>query len=186
MEEKKYADRAVFKTVIKASIETVWSELVKTNSPRPFFWNSRWDPPEMRVGSPYRVISADGKTVAVIGEILEMEPPRRLVTSFRLTSLDDPPCKVTYTLTETPEGVEFRLICENVPAGSKSEKSMAQGARFIVDNFKAYIEKGKITLTSRIMLSFFALMSPFAPKSMRAENWPLERARDAEADHARH
>jgi uncharacterized protein YndB with AHSA1/START domain len=177
MNEKKYADKAIYKVVIKAPIDKVWSELIKTTSPRPFFWNSLWDTPAMKAGSPYRVISADGKAVAVIGEILEMQPPNKMVTSFRLTSLPDPASKVTYTLAATPEGTEFCLITESILAGSKSEKSMAGGARFIVDNFKAFIETGKVTFGARMTLAMYALMAPMMPKALRAENWPLEKAK---------
>lgn len=173
MTEKKYADRAVYKAIIKAPIETVWSELVNTAAPRPFFWNARWDTPAMQAGAPYRMLSKDGRTVAVIGEILEMEPPHRLVTSFRLTALDDPASKVTYTLTETPDGVEFQLIMDEVIAGSKSEKSMARGARFIVENLKSFIERGRPTFGAQATLFLYEVMAPLAPKAMRADNWPL-------------
>lgn len=173
----RYADRQIYKVMIAAPIETVWSELVKTTAPRPFFWNSSWDTPGMQAGSPYRMISADRKVVAVIGEILEMEPPRRLVTSFRLTAHDDPVSKVTYTLLETKGGVELSLITENVLGGSKSEKSMDQGSKFIVENLKAYVETGKVTFGARVMLAMFSFMGGMAPKNLRAENWPLERAK---------
>lgn len=175
MQNKKFADRAVYKVLIKAPIETVWSELIKTTSPRPFFWNSSWDAKAIACGNAYRMVSNGGKTVAVVGEILELDPPHRLVHSFRLTSLDDPPSTITYALKETEDGTEFCLITENVIAGSKSEKSMADGAKFIVENFKAFVETGKVTLAARIMLAMFTLMSPFTPKSMSAEEWPLER-----------
>ena len=175
MDETTYAERAVYQVLIKAPIDTVWSELVNTTSPRPFFWNSSWDTKEMAAGNAYRVVSADDKVVAVVGEILEMDPPRRMVTSFRLTQLDDSPSKVTYELEETDEGTEFRLITENVVAGSKSDKEMGGGSEFIVRNFKAYIETGKITFGARMMLAMMSLMSAFVPKSMRAENWPLGR-----------
>jgi uncharacterized protein YndB with AHSA1/START domain len=175
MQDKKFADRAVYKVLINAPIETVWSELIKTSAPRPFFWNSSWDAREMARGNAYRMVSNGGKTVAVVGEILEMDPPHRLVHSFRLTSLDDPPSTVTYTLKETEGGTEFCLITENIIAGSKSEKSMADGAKFIVENLKAFVETGKVKLGARIMLAMFALMSPLTPKSMSAEKWPLDR-----------
>ncbi len=175
MQDNKYADKAIYKVLIKAPIETVWSELVNTQSPRPFFWNSSWDAKAMASGNAYRMVSNGGKTVAVIGEILEMEPPHRLVHSFRLTSLDDPASKVTYTLKETAEGTEFCLITENIVADSKSEKSMADGSKFIVENFKAYIETGKVTFGARIMLAMFSIMAPFTPKSMSAEKWPLDK-----------
>ena len=175
MQDKKYADRAVYKVLIKAPIETVWSELIKTTSPRPFFWNSSWDAKEMAPGNAYRMVSNGGKTVAVVGEILEMEPPNRLVHSFRLTSLDDEPSRVTYTLKEVGASTEFSLVTENIVAGSKSEKSMADGAKFIVENFKAFTETGQVTFNARMMLAMFSLMAPMTPKSMSAENWPLDR-----------
>lgn len=175
MQNKKFANRAVYQVLINAPIETVWSELIKTTSPRPFFWNSSWDAKEIERGNAYRMVSNGGKTVAVVGDILEMDPPHRLVHSFRLTSLDDPASTVTYALKETEDGTEFSLITENIIAGSKSEKSMADGAKFIVENFKAFVETGKVKFSARVMLAMFALMSPFTPKSMSAEKWPLDR-----------
>ncbi len=175
MAQDKHAERGIYRVLIRAPIDTVWSELVKTTSPRPFFWNSSWDADSMAAGNAYRVVSSDKKVVAVVGEILEMEPPHRLVTSFRLTQLDDPASRVTYTLKEVDGGTEFTLVTEQVLAGSKSEKSMADGSEFIVRNFKAYVETGKVTFGARLMLGMMSLMSAFVPKSMRAENWPLGR-----------
>ena len=175
MNDTTYADRAIYKVLIQAPIDTVWSELVNTTSPRPFFWNSTWDTQKMAAGNTYRMVSNKGKTVAVIGEILEMEPPHRLVTTFRLTALDDPASRVTYTLEETPEGTQFTLTTENVVAGSRSEKSMADGSRFIVRNFKKFIESGHVGFGARLMLAAYKLMAPLTPKAMHADNWPLER-----------
>ena len=174
MSDSKYAERQVYKVIINAPIETVWSELIKTTAPRPFFWNSSWDTPAMKAGKPFRMLSADKRAVGVVGEFLEMKPPHLLSHSFRLTSLDDPPSKVTYTLKETDGGVEFCLITENIVAGSKSVKSMDGGAKFIVENFKAFVETGKATLGTRVTNAMLALMGPMTPKSLRAENWPLE------------
>jgi len=170
---KKFADRAIYKVTIHAPIETVWSQLIDTSSPRPFFWNSSWKAHAMAPGNAYQMVSNNGKTVAVVGHILEMDPPRRLVTSFRLTSLEDPSSRIIYTLEEKDGATEFCLITENIAAGSKSEKSMADGARFIVKNFKAYVETGKVTFQARMLLAMFLLMAPMTPKSMSADKWPL-------------
>ena len=176
MNDDNYAEKSVYRVVINAPIETVWSELVNETEPRPFFWNGSWDTPGFAAGNPYRMASNNGKAVAVIGRILEMDPPHRLVTSFRLTALPDPPSRVTYTLTEKDGGTEFCLITERVLAGSKSEKSMADGSRFIVENFKAFVETGRVTFKARMILGMYSLMAPLMPKSMRAENWPLDKA----------
>jgi uncharacterized protein YndB with AHSA1/START domain len=176
MTDKKYVEKQIYRVQIDAPIETVWSELVNTTKPRPFFWNGSWDTPEFAPGNPYRVAANNGKAVAVIGRILEMDPPNKLVTTFRLTSLPDPASTVTYTLAEKDGGTEFCLITENVIAGSKSEKSMADGSKFIVENFKSYIETGKVSFGAQVMLAMMSLMAPMTPKSMSAENWPFEKA----------
>lgn len=176
MNDNKYADKQVYRVLINAPIETVWSELVNQTKPRPFFWNGTWDAPEFAPGNPYRISANNGKAVPVIGRILEMEPPNRLVTTFRLTNLPDPPSRVTYLLEEKDGGTEFSLITENVLAGSKSEKSMAEGSKFIARNFKAYVETGKVSFGARMMLAMFSLMAPMTPKSMSVENWPFDKA----------
>lgn len=176
MSEQKYAGKEIYKVVIDAPIERVWSELVDTEKPRPFFWNGSWDTPEFAPDNPYRVAANGGKAVAVIGRILEMDPPRKLVTTFRLTALPDPASKVTYLLEEKDGATEFSLITENVIAGSKSEKSMASGSKFIVENFKAYVETGKVSFGAQMQLAMYGLMAPLMPKSMSAENWPLDKA----------
>lgn len=173
-DEKRYVEKQFYRVVINAPIETVWSELVNTKSPRPFFWNARWDTKSMAAGNRYRMASNDDKVVAVIGDIIEMEPPNKLVTTFQLTSLPDPASTVTYLLKEVDGGTEFSLVTEHIVAGSKSEKSMDQGAKFIVENFKAYVETGKVTFSARMMNALYGLMAPMTPKAMRAENWPLD------------
>jgi len=176
MNDQKYAEKQVYKVLIKAPIDKVWSELVDTTRPRPFFWNGSWDTAAIAAGNAYRVSSNQGKAVAVIGRILEIDPPYRLVTTFRLTALPDPPSRVTYTLAEKDGGTEFCLITEQVLAGSKSEKSMASGSRFIVDNFKSWVETGQVTFGARITLAMYSLMAPLMPKTMRAENRPMDKA----------
>ncbi|MEL6301523.1 MAG: SRPBCC domain-containing protein [Pseudomonadota bacterium] len=172
MSETKHAEKSIYKVLIHAPIETVWSELVSTTSPRPFFWNSSWDTEALAEGNTYRMLSADQRTVGVVGRIVEIDPPHRLVTTFKLTNLDDPPSRVTYELDEVEGGTEMRLITEGVIAGSGSEKSMADGSKFIVENFKAFVETGKVRFGARIMLGMMSLMGAFAPKAMRADRWP--------------
>ncbi len=175
MADGQHAEKQIYRVIIKAPIETVWSELVKQASPRPFFWNSSWDAAKIAPGERFRMLSADRRAVGVVGEFLEMNPPHLLSHTFRLTSLDDPPSKVTYTLKETPEGVEFCLITENIVAGSKSVKAMDGGAKFIVANFKAFIETGRSTFGGRVTNAMMGLFGAMVPKALRAENWPLER-----------
>ncbi len=166
-------DKQIYRVVINASIEAVWSELVNINSPRPFFYDALYDTDELAPGAPYRMVSKDRKFAFIVGEVLEFDPPHRFAQTFKFTTTGDPPCTVTYTLKEVDGGVEFCLITENVPAGTKTEKSMAGGGKWITENFKAYMETGKTTFGAQLMLGTMSLIAPLTPKVCRIENWPL-------------
>ncbi len=166
--------KSVFRTTINAPIDRVWAELTRDDVLLPFFFNARYDTVSgLRKGAPFRMISKDGKYASVVGEVLEFDPPRRYVHTLRFTSLDDPPCKVTYELKEIDGAVEFTLTNEEVAVGTKTEKYVTQGGTFIVDNLKAVVETGKPTFGGRMLLLLIGLMTPFNPKSTLAENWPL-------------
>ncbi len=173
MSDDEFAERGVYSVFIEAPVEAVWSELIDTTKPRPFFFNARLETNAVREGSTYRMVSKDNRHVAVFGEILELDPPHRLVQSFRFTNLDDTPCTVTYTLEPQNGGTLFTLATDKVPAGTKTEKSMAQGGEFITSNLKAWVETGRPTFSGRLILAMIGLMGPFSPKSTRIEHWPL-------------
>jgi uncharacterized protein YndB with AHSA1/START domain len=178
------SSKRVYQVLIDAPIDKVWSELVKQDEALPFFFGAVCDCDDMRVGAPFAMRSTNGKHTSVVGEVLEFTPPHRYAHTFKFTSYDDAPCTVTYELEETPQGVEFSLITENTPPGSKTEKSMDQGGHFIVQNLKAVVETGKPTLGGRLILAMIGLSQPFSPKRTRSELWPLN-ARGA-ANHALH
>ena len=167
--------QAVFRIHIRAPIQEVWAHLTRTDSVLPFFFNGTCRTPGLEPGAPMRMVTKDGKYTSVAGEVIEFEPPYRYAHTFKFTNLDDPACVVRYVLRETDEGTEFTLIHENVPAGSKSEKYMTQGADFITKNLKAVVETGKPTLSGRLLLGMISLMAPFTPKSSLSENWPFDK-----------
>jgi len=173
MSDDKFADKQVYRVLINAPIERVWSELVNTTSPRPFFFDAICDTSGLAQGAPMRMVSKDRKFAVVVGEVLEFDPPHRYAHTFKFTTMDDAPCKVIYDLKETPDGTEFSLTTENVQAGTKTEKSMTQGGAFITRNIKAFVETGRPTFGGGMILLMIALSAPFSPKSARIENWPL-------------
>jgi len=173
-DNKHIQQKNITKILIDAPIETVWAELVKTNTPLPFFFGSVCKTTGLKTGAPIRMQSPNGKNTAVAGTITLFEPPYRYGHTFRFTNLDEPACHVTYELKETPNGTEFSLIQEGAIAGSKTEKSMTGGAVFIVNNLKALVETGKATGKGRMILFMIKLMGPLTPKVCRSENWPMD------------
>lgn len=170
------AEKQIYKTVINAPIETVWNTLVKTDEVLPFFFGAVCQTADgLKPGRKMRMVSSDKKFAAVVGEVLEFSPPHRYSHTMAFTQYEgDPPSTVTYELKEVPGGTEFSLITTNVPTGTKTEKSMAQGGPFIVDNLKKLVETGKPAFSGSMVLMLNPLMGMMTPKVCRIENWPLK------------
>jgi uncharacterized protein YndB with AHSA1/START domain len=167
-------ERAVFKIFIRGSMDAVWHELTKTDAVQPAAFGSRMFVDRLAAGGQLRMRTPNGKYTAVAGEILEVRRPRRFSHTFRFTNYDDPPCTVIYELDEVDDGVELKLIVEDMPAGTKTAKNMKQGGGFITKTLKAVVETGKPPFSSRLLLGLFSLLAPFTtPARCRSERWPL-------------
>ncbi|MGF1465448.1 MAG: SRPBCC domain-containing protein [Sandaracinaceae bacterium] len=161
----------VHEVVIRAPIERVWAEVTKTDEVQKPMFDMRMHC-DLVEGAPLRMRSANGKYTGVVGEILAIEPPRRLSFTFRFTLHDDPPCRVTYELEEVEEGTRFRMVSDRLPPDTKSTKQMSEGGQMIVDTLKAVLETGRPPLKTRLLYALFGLMAPFTPARCRSENWP--------------
>ncbi len=172
----KIINRITIKRItIKAAIQDVWDVLTKKGEVLPFYFNSVLHTTTLAPGAPMRMRSPDGKYTGVVGEVLELEPPHRYVTTFKFTAFDDAPCKVTHQLKEVEGGVEYTLISEQIPAGSKTEKQMKQGGDFIVKALKGVVENGKPPFKERMILTMISLLAWTTPKKCLSEKWPLDK-----------
>ena len=163
-----------YRVMINAPINTVWEILTKENEVLPFFFGSVLKTTGLKPGAPIRMRTPCNKYTGVVGDVIEFEPPHRYSHTFKFTNLDDPPCKVTYELREVDGGTEFTLITEDVPPGTKTEKSMAQGSDFITSTLKALAETGKPPFKTRMILTMISMMRFMTPKRCRSEHWPME------------
>lgn len=167
--------RLVSKVVIRGRIEDVWREITKTDEPQLAIFGAQMHRLTLGPGSPIRMRTPDGKYTSVVGEILEVDPPRRFSHTMKFTSYDDPYCKVTYDLREVPGGVEFTLTSEGIPANTKTESAMRRGGDFIVATLKAVVETGRPPLGTRLIYAVLGLLTPIiTPARSRSEHWPLE------------
>ena len=168
--------RQVYKVVINAPIETVWNTLVKTDAVLPFFFGAVCETKDgLKPGRRMRMVTPDRKFASVVGEVLAVSPPHRDSHHMAFTGYPgETASTVTYELKEVVGGTEFSLITTNVPAGTKSEKSMAQGGPFIVQNLKALVETGKPAFSGKMVGVVNALTGWMTPKSCRIEHWPLD------------
>ena len=162
--------REVFEVFIRGTIEAVWHEVTKTDAVQRPMFNMRMDT-TLDVGAPLHMRTANGRYTGFVGEVLEVEPPRRLAYTFKFTNYDDPPCRIVYELEPVDEGVRFRMITDRLTAGTRSTKAMTQGGHMIVAGLKSVIETGDVPFKTRLLYHFFRAMQPLSPKRLRSENF---------------
>ena len=124
---------SMYRVVIRASIDTVWSELIRTDRPLPFFFGGQYDTPGLKPGAPFAMRTPDGKFTLAMGEVIEFDPPHRYAHTFRFTTSDDPVSVVRYVLKEVEGGTEFTLINEHpardpVPDPPRERKNEVRAA----------------------------------------------------------
>lgn len=168
------APKSVSRTFIKAPIETVWSTLVATDQPLPFFFGAVCQTKDgLKPGEKMRMVNPNGKVAMVVGEVIAFDPPNRYSHTFQMTHIDEPPCVVTYELREKDGGTEFDLIITEAIQGSKLHNEMLGAQGFISSNLKALAETGRPALSGRMVGLFGPVFAFFAKKKQRVENWPL-------------
>lgn len=168
-------NKKVFRTKIKGSVDAIWRELTKTDSPQQAVFNALMVNTGFHTGAAVQMRTADRRRTLVVGEVLEFDPPRRFAHTFRFTQFDDAPCTVIYELFPQGDGiVEVTLTVENIPHGTRTAKEMDQGGTNILANLKSVVETGTVPFGTRVMYAMFGVMGFVLPKRTLAENWPLQ------------
>lgn len=166
--------KQVTQIMINAPIQQVWDALTEEGKVLPFFFGSVMHTTKFAPGAPIRMRTPNGKYTAVVGDVLELDPPYKYAMTFKFTNLNDAVCKVTHELKEVEGGTEYTLIAEDVPVGTKTEKNMAQGAKIITTTLKSCVETGKPTKMARFIMVMGSIFGFMSPKSTKSENWPMD------------
>ncbi|MBV9174473.1 MAG: SRPBCC domain-containing protein [Chloroflexi bacterium] len=138
------APRHVFQVYIRTSPEQLWQAITDPEFTRRFFFetrvDSRWEPGERLAYS-----RKDGSLV-VEGEVLEVERPRRLVTTWAFRNnpelQDDPPSRVTWEI--EPLGSTCRLtLVHDFASETASYRSVVRGWPRVLSSLKTLLETGE-------------------------------------------
>ena len=138
------APQHVFELYIRATPERVWQAITDPAMTQIYYFNSLVES-DFAVGSPINYKQPDG-SLDIEGEVLEADPPRKLVHSFstRWEANDDPPTTVTWEI--TPMGSETCLLSV-VHGGFTSEnatfESVKGGWPMILSGLKTLVETGE-------------------------------------------
>ena len=137
----------IYQIFIKATAERIWDAITKPEYTSLYFHGSRVETTG-EAGSPIRYYAPDGSTLWGDDRVLESDPPRLLVVSWR--SLFDPelavetPSRVTWEI-ESQEGGFSKLTVthDGLEGSPKTAESVAGGWMFILSGMKTVLETGK-------------------------------------------
>ena len=135
----------VYVTYIRSTPEKIWQALTTPEFQRKFWFGMHQDS-DFKKGSPWKLVFEDGR-VADDGEVLESDPPRRLVLRWRnrmrpeLTDEGDARCEMTLEV----EGEATKLtINHSIPLeNSKLIEAVSGGWPKILSSLKSLLETAK-------------------------------------------
>src|SRR6516225_7415251 len=136
--------RFVYVTYIRTTPEKLWRALIDPEFTRRYWCEthqeSDWEP-----GAAWRIMTPDGR-VADSGEILEIEPNRRLVLTWRNEFKPELHAegysRLTYELEQQGESVKLTIIHEMDKPGSKLIDAVSTGWPHILASLKSLLETG--------------------------------------------
>jgi len=137
--------RFVYVTYIRTTPEKLWQALIDPEFTRGYWCETRQES-EWKPGASWRLMIPDGR-VADSGEILEIEPERRLVLKWRnefkpeLRAEGD--SRLTYELEQQGEAVKLTVIHEIDKPDSKLIEAVSGGWPHIIASLKNLLETGE-------------------------------------------
>jgi uncharacterized protein YndB with AHSA1/START domain len=137
--------RFVYVTYIRTTPEKLWNALIDPEFTRQY-WCETWQDCEWKPGATWRLMAPDGR-LGDSGEILEIEPHKRLVVSWRNELLPEMRAegysRLTYELEPLVESVKLTLIHEIDKPDSKLIGSTSTGWPAILSSLKSLLETGQ-------------------------------------------
>jgi uncharacterized protein YndB with AHSA1/START domain len=153
--------------VIHVPAETVWAEITKTGTVQRPLFNTVLHI-DLRPGGRLRYSSPDGKRVFVVGQVLEVDPPRRLRHTYRFTMTPEQVTEVTWQLDEVPEGCRVTVTHAGW-TDEKDAKKHGAGWVEILRLLKSELESGSIPAKTRLIYAIQSLLLWALPRRTRVE-----------------
>jgi uncharacterized protein YndB with AHSA1/START domain len=137
-------DRFVYVTYIRTTADKLWEALINPEFTRKY-WFGCWQDSAWAAGSSWKLMLPDGR-VADAGEVLEIDPPKRLVlkwrNEFRPELKEEGFSQATFELEQTDNVVKLTVIHEIERKESQFIKAVSSGWPTILSSLKSLLETG--------------------------------------------
>jgi uncharacterized protein YndB with AHSA1/START domain len=140
----------VYVTYIRTTPEKLWRALIEPEFTKQF-WYGTWQDCSWKQGASWKIMMPDGR-IADSGEVLEIEPNKRLVLSWRneFTEMrDEGYSRMTYLLEPQGEMVKFTVTHEMDRPQSKLIDAVSNGWPSIIASLKSLLETGESLAATR-------------------------------------
>jgi uncharacterized protein YndB with AHSA1/START domain len=134
----------VYVTYIVSTPEKVFAAITKPELARRYWGHenvSDWHP-----GSKWEHVRAnDERTVKLVGKVIEVVPPTRLVITWADPSQASDPAshsRVTFTIEDYDNMVRLTVTHDELEAGSGMAKGISQGWPVVLSSLKSLLETG--------------------------------------------
>lgn len=135
----------VYVTYIATTPEKLWAALTRGEFTKKYWYGRRIES-DWAVGSPVNFFDRDTNVITDSGRVLECDPPRRLVYTFRVEF--DPEARkqghsrVSFTLEPHQGMVKLTLVHDQLP-DEQAAKDFREGWSPILSSLKTMLESGK-------------------------------------------
>lgn len=131
-------------TYIATTAEKAWRALTEGEITRQYWGHenqSDWKP-----GSPWKHVTADAeKKVRIVGEVVEVDPPKRLVITW--ASPEEAARKeisrVTFELMPVADMLKLTVTHDELEAGSSMDSGVREGWPRVLSSLKSFLETGR-------------------------------------------
>ncbi|MEO9296592.1 SRPBCC family protein [Devosia alba] len=135
----------VYVTYIQSTPEKVFEAITRPDLARRYWGHenvSDWKP-----GSRWEHIRAnDDRTVELVGKVVEVTPPKRLVMTWTNASQEADPdsySRVTFDIEEYEDMVRLTVAHDDLLAGGGMAKGVSKGWPLVLSSLKSFLETGR-------------------------------------------
>jgi len=130
----------VYETTIRTTPERLWEALTSGEVTRAYWYDRRVES-TWTAGAPVTFYDGGSDTVTDSGEVLEVDPPRRLAYTF--APVGYPMTRVAFDLEPRADGVRLRLVQDRLTDPADIE-GWRQGWTPIMANLQSHLEEGHV------------------------------------------
>ena len=136
----------VYVSYISTTAEKLWEALTSGEFTRQYWWG-RQVRAEWRAGGRFEMVKPGGD-IDFHGEVLECDPPRKLVYSFdpvdpKFRQSNESPSRVSYELEPEEGAIKLTVRHEGFEPGSKIFESIQNGWPALLSGLKTLLESGR-------------------------------------------